>query len=219
MFTQPNYTVRLWIIIFFTTLSIVSIAQKKESNFSAHSMFKINTLSLLDPLTPTLQVGFERKFNGRWAAEGTIGIPLNLFYNLNNHDSFYYHYYKIKVQVKHYFKDSDNYLAFEAARTTVNYNAFHDGYVFNRVTYAFQSADFTKQIYGFVLKFGRLCSVSQRWRIEPAAGYGVRMVQTSVESANAISGNYHTERWGGPTRIGWKVTPHLIYEAKVVYVL
>jgi hypothetical protein len=211
---------RLILSFFLTPCFLTLLAQEgqEKSPLSREYFVKLNMLGFLDPSTPSAQFSFEYRVSRRFGFEVTAGIPCYILKSLTN-DSTHHTNFKYKVGFKSYIW-KEGFIGAEFFGATVRYNRYNGHYATRQGNdYTFQEADIRKNISGLAFKAGALIPLSQDWYLEPATGFGLRSVHTSIRGANGEQpSDFNAGYISIPHAVaGYKITPHINMELKVAY--
>ena len=183
---------------------------------------KVNTLSFLDPNTPTLQLGVEYRFNKRFAIEITPGIPVYTYKEIRPTDSTYNRYYKIKAGLKFYPGRRPRFYVGPEFFFTHRARSKFDGVVDGKdgVDSEYRYAELEKNIIGATLKIGLVAPISERINLEQALAFGPRFVYLNLNATNLDRTNYVRSMFNLNTdRIGSSLGMHIAMEFKISYTI
>lgn len=184
---------------------------------------KINTFSVYDLGTPTIQISIERRINTRLGFETGIGIPLKVKKVLKNTDSTHVRYYKLKNEIKVYStKKPLRYIAFELFYNHICYSGYNLRFTSNRETKIAEYAEVKKLIYGFALRPGFLSKSKKTGKITGDFSFalGIRVPHTIVKAENSVPYSPRSYEWFSlQPNEGWKITPHLAIALKALFKL
>ena len=184
---------------------------------------RINTFSVYDPGTPTMQISIEKRINTRVGLETGIGIPMKIKKTLKNTDSTFVRYYKFKNEIKVYStKKPLRYVGFELFYNHISYNGYNVRFTRNNETKIATYAEVKKLIYGFALRPGFLSKSKKTGKITGDFSFalGIRAPNTIIKDENSVPYSPRSYEWFSlQPNEGWKITPHFAIALKALFKL
>ena len=193
-----------------------------ETTAQGQWVAKINTLSWLDPGTPTLQPGIEYRLNKRTSLEFTIGIPTKTYDELKNTDSTYNRYFKLKAEMKYFPGEKRSfYLGPEGTYVRRKRSKF-DGTLIgdDGKTYGYDYAETEKSIFALAFKIGFLLPFQRNspWLFDTWFGAGPRFMYMNADVVNRQLGGHGPLFWQSD-REGFTTSIHVTFGLKIGYVI
>lgn len=214
-----------FLLIFNITFSHAFSQKEIKTSSSFHygngSYVNLNVVSLLDVKLPTIQPGYEYKFNDRLGLEVAIGIPVAGRGDRKT-DSTYHNFYKIRSSLKYYIK-KDFFIGPEVFYTREHYARYDEVYYLGKTGGAY-SSDYTvnkKAVVGIDFKAGFDIELGKKMYLEYFSGAGFRFVTIKLPvniNPHPLAYYPHTA-YQSVDIVGTKTTPHLTVGFKLVYKL
>ena len=155
---------------------------------------KLMPLALADPTTPTFRFGAEYRLSPLWGVEASYGLQMrNLGWGANGGAPLNDRYQKLHAEARHYVGGSPFYLAAAGFRVQQQYDrgagTLYDG----SQLMMYSSARVHRAITGGLLKAGVVIPLDAHWRLDVAAGAGIRYGQIRYETRELSP---HTSPYG-----------------------
>ena len=169
---------------------------------------------------PTIQPGYEYKFNNRIGAEMSVGIPLK-FINRNGHltDTTFYNFYKLRAGLNYYFLKNSGCIELEGFFSHVHFSDYNYNYQLGKNGAGYFS-DFVigkKNVGGIDIKLKKTFAMGKKFYMEGFFGLGVRLVNISLP-VNVNPTPYEPSlRFGVYNVDGAKTTPHITMGLQFIY--
>ncbi len=211
----------LLLIISLTALSQKNIDKKFPEDFGKGNYININLLSIFDTGLPTIQPGYEYKFNKKLGLEIAVGIPFPWIGN-RTPDSTFYEYYKIRSTFKYYI-GKFFFIGLESFYTRAHYSRYYYNYYLGKYGSRY-SSDFSiirKSVIGFDFKTGVVLPLGKKIYVGNFTGLGIRFVNIKLPvNMNPRALNYYSSyAFQILDIVGTKITPHLTFGLQVTYKL
>lgn len=218
----------LYLFLFGLMLCGTSTAQKRSpkdqqitSRYYHGSLFaKVNVGSLLDVKSPTLQTGFEYRFNKRLSGEFAVGIPIVAFADDQDTDSTYHRYYKLRAEL-HFFPKSRFFYIGPDLLFMRKKQSKYGGHVRLKDAhdYNYTYAELEKTVVAFGMKIGKIFPFSEKWNLDASFAIGTRIVDMTI---NATGLDRRTGLFSTliiPEKEGTSVGLHMAVGCKLSYTI
>jgi hypothetical protein len=209
------------LFIYLGAATTINAQSRLQPYSDARWVAKINTLSWLDPETPTLQPGIEYQFKKRLSGEFTIGIPTRIYSHIRPTDSTYNKYFKLKAELK-FFPGERRSFYIGPELTYISRKRSRYGEVFtgkDGKSYAYDYARLKKSIFALSMKFGFVLPNSGRWLFDTYFGAGPRFMYETVDAVNKTTQGQKDVLFWRSDREGFTTTIHVTMGLKVGYII
>jgi len=191
---------------------VLSFCQAQEQK-GLHFTARLNPLSVLDPLYPTLQVSGKMSV-GRYALIYTHGFRANYIFESHKPDSAAYSIVKNKLELDYHF-------SMGTLAPFCGIQFFQGHYVERRYSgefwqghqpYGYDKALNDRKVYGLAFTYGIDYKLSRRLSLETTCAVGMRAMENDYKDVIYDSLVHVSHEWIGITpsnTAGRRITPHL----------
>ena len=155
------------------------------------------------------------------SAELMLGIPIAGGNDSRNTDSTYLRYYKLKAELRLFPANRFFYIGPQLFYTNKRQSKY-DGIVMGQdgKDYQYRYAELRKNIFGFIIKAGRVFPLSEKWNLEGSFGLGPRFVNLKLDATNLDqSPNYIRILYWRSDKMGTTVALHVETTFKLSYTI
>jgi len=193
------------------TLSFCQVREEQRLHFTA----RLNPLSILDPLYPTLQVSGKISI-GRYALTYTHGFLANYIFESHKPDSAAYSIVKNKLELNYHFDMGavNPFCGIQLFQGHYIERRYHGEFWRGHQSYGYGKALNDRKLYGLALTYGMDYSLSRRLSLETTCAIGVRMMDNNYNEVIYGSLIRVSHEWIGITpsnTAGRRITPHLSF--------
>ena len=185
---------------------------------------KVNIGSLGDPNSPTIQPGFEWRFNRKLAVEFAYGIPIAVISKEKRRtDTTYHRYYKVRASLRFFPNGKAFYIGPEFSMVKKEQSKWNDEIVLkaDSKVYDYTYAEFEKSAVTFGIKAGSVIGMTKKLTLDISMTTGIRCANLDVNATGLtrrdvrplIFPNFSRDREGR------RVTGHVAFGFALSYVL
>ena len=188
--------------------------------FNGTLFAKVNFASLLDPKSPTLQVGLEYRINEKLSAEFAVGIPIVAIAQHTVTDSTYHNYYKLRAELHFFPKGRFFYIGPELLFMRKQQSKYSGNVRLKDAhDYNYTYAELEKMVFAFGIKVGMIVPLSEKLNIEGSFSLGPRIVNVKIDPVGLERRTGLFSGWVWPEKEGTTVGIHQAYGAKLSYTI
>ncbi|RDC66504.1 hypothetical protein [Adhaeribacter pallidiroseus] len=195
---------------------------------------RLAPLSIIDPRTPALQVGLQKRLSRRLAFSAEYGLASLGWLQPKNSKSPWHNfrYQKVRTEVKYFlglkkeidFKQLQPYVSVETFLLPQNYTKQNDYFWRDPVSYHYDFSKIQKTVWGNCLKIGLESNINRNWVMDFYWGLGVRSIfikHHRLVNLRPEEEPYMLKEWfSGDDKdkiAGWQQTLHVALGFKLGY--